>query len=136
MGLLQPYGGHGPRDRRADLTAGAIIVHSLDHALAAAGADIIDVVGESSRPGAAAIPVDVELARVVPVVAAGLVVIHYHYFTDTVVGAAVGIAVALATALCVDLVRDRLLADRPREPVTSPAPDLAAVSSQNQDGTA
>lgn len=40
MGLLQPYGGHGPRDRRADLTAGAIIVHSLDHALAAAGAAV------------------------------------------------------------------------------------------------
>jgi hypothetical protein len=37
MGLLEPHGRHGPRDRRADLTAGTIIVHSLDHALAAAG---------------------------------------------------------------------------------------------------
>lgn len=45
-------------------------------ALAAAGADIIDVGGESTRPGAAEVPVAEELARVVPVVqgltAAGL----------------------------------------------------------------
>ncbi len=33
------------------------------------GADIIDVGGESSRPGAAPVPVEVELARVVPVIA-------------------------------------------------------------------
>ena len=35
-----------------------------------AGAEVIDVGGESSRPGADAVPVDVELDRVVPVVAA------------------------------------------------------------------
>jgi dihydropteroate synthase len=35
-----------------------------------AGADVIDVGGESSRPGAEPVPVDVELARVVPVVEA------------------------------------------------------------------
>ena len=34
------------------------------------GADIVDVGGESSRPGAEPVPVDVELARVVPVVEA------------------------------------------------------------------
>ena len=32
------------------------------------GADILDVGGESTRPGAAAVPVDIELARVLPVV--------------------------------------------------------------------
>jgi dihydropteroate synthase len=34
------------------------------------GADIIDVGGESTRPGAAATPIDVELARVIPVIEA------------------------------------------------------------------
>lgn len=34
------------------------------------GADLVDVGGESTRPGAAPVPVDVELARVVPVVRA------------------------------------------------------------------
>jgi dihydropteroate synthase len=39
-------------------------------AMAAAGADIIDVGGESTRPGAAAVPPADEQARVVPVIAA------------------------------------------------------------------
>jgi dihydropteroate synthase len=41
-----------------------------DHglALAAAGADILDVGGESTRPGATPVPVDEELARVLPVI--------------------------------------------------------------------
>jgi len=34
------------------------------------GADLVDVGGESTRPGAARVPVDVELARVLPVVSA------------------------------------------------------------------
>src|SRR6478752_1222694 len=38
--------------------------------LAAEGADLVDVGGESTRPGAERIPVEVELARVLPVVAA------------------------------------------------------------------
>lgn len=40
--------------------------HGLD--LAAAGAAVIDVGGESTRPGAAPVPEDVELDRVIPVV--------------------------------------------------------------------
>jgi dihydropteroate synthase len=39
-------------------------------ALAAEGADILDVGGESTRPGAAAVPADEEARRVVPVIAA------------------------------------------------------------------
>jgi dihydropteroate synthase len=39
-------------------------------AMAAQGADLIDVGGESTRPGATLVPLDVELARVVPVVKA------------------------------------------------------------------
>jgi dihydropteroate synthase len=46
-------------------TAGAV-EHGM--ALVAAGADIVDVGGESTRPGARPVPVDVELHRVVPVV--------------------------------------------------------------------
>jgi dihydropteroate synthase len=46
-------------------TAGAV-EHGM--ALVAAGADIVDVGGESTRPGARPVPVDVELNRVVPVV--------------------------------------------------------------------
>jgi dihydropteroate synthase len=45
---------------------------AIDHAraLVAAGADVIDVGGESSRPGAADVAADEELARVLPVVRA------------------------------------------------------------------
>jgi len=45
---------------------------ALDHARAmvAAGADLIDVGGESTRPGAAAVDLDDELSRVIPVIEA------------------------------------------------------------------
>src|SRR4051794_14148638 len=44
----------------------AAVAHGLE--LVAAGADIIDVGGESTRPGAERVDQDVELARVIPVV--------------------------------------------------------------------
>ncbi|HKJ72461.1 MAG TPA: dihydropteroate synthase, partial [Gammaproteobacteria bacterium] len=46
----------------------AALAHA--RALAEAGADILDVGGESTRPGAAEVPVAEELERVVPVVEA------------------------------------------------------------------
>jgi dihydropteroate synthase len=52
---------------RHDETASAV-AHGLS--LVAAGADILDVGGESTRPGAAPVPSDEEIRRVVPVVAA------------------------------------------------------------------
>jgi dihydropteroate synthase len=56
-------GNYDPDDHpRAAIAAG--------HALAAAGADLVDVGGESTRPGAPPVEADAELARVVPVVAA------------------------------------------------------------------
>ncbi|MFO7243615.1 MAG: dihydropteroate synthase [Actinomycetes bacterium] len=50
------------------IAADAAIAHGLE--LAAQGADIVDVGGESTRPGAERVPEDVELERVVPVVRA------------------------------------------------------------------
>ena len=47
-------------------TVEAAVAHGL--ALAAQGADILDVGGESTRPGASEVPVEEELRRVVPVV--------------------------------------------------------------------
>lgn len=47
-------------------TVDAALAHAL--AMIADGADIIDVGGESTRPGAAEIPVDEELRRVLPVI--------------------------------------------------------------------
>ena len=46
----------------------AAIAHGL--ALAAEGADVVDVGGESTRPGAAEVPADEERRRVVPVIGA------------------------------------------------------------------
>lgn len=47
---------------------GAAVDHGL--ALAASGADLVDVGGESTRPGALRVPPEVEVARVLPVVRA------------------------------------------------------------------
>jgi dihydropteroate synthase len=49
-------------------TTEAAIARGLE--LAAQGADILDIGGESTRPGATPVPLDEELRRVVPVVAA------------------------------------------------------------------
>lgn len=50
------------------LDADVAIRHGLD--MAAAGADLVDVGGESTRPGAVRISTEVELARVIPVIEA------------------------------------------------------------------
>ncbi|MCU1447846.1 MAG: dihydropteroate synthase [Acidimicrobiales bacterium] len=48
------------------LDPGVALAHGLE--LVAEGADVVDVGGESTRPGAGEVPVDEELARVLPVV--------------------------------------------------------------------
>jgi dihydropteroate synthase len=48
------------------LTAEAAVAHALD--LVAQGADIIDVGGQSTRPGSDPVSIDVELHRVMPVI--------------------------------------------------------------------
>jgi dihydropteroate synthase len=50
------------------MTTGAAVAHG--RAMIAAGAGVVDVGGESSRPGAEPVPLEVELARVLPVVEA------------------------------------------------------------------
>jgi dihydropteroate synthase len=50
------------------LDPGAAVAHGLD--LVAAGADVLDVGGESTRPGAVAVPEAEERERILPVVAA------------------------------------------------------------------
>ena len=57
-------GGRFLRGGRVDVGAAV----DAAHAMAAAGAAIIDVGGESTRPGAEAVDVEVELNRVIPVV--------------------------------------------------------------------
>jgi len=53
-------------DGGAHPTAGAAVAHALR--LAEEGADVLDVGGESTRPGAAEVSVDEELSRVIPVI--------------------------------------------------------------------
>ncbi|HTL14599.1 MAG TPA: dihydropteroate synthase, partial [Thermomonas sp.] len=53
-------------DGGAHFDPGAAVAHGL--ALAAEGAAILDVGGESTRPGAAEVPLEEELRRVVPVI--------------------------------------------------------------------
>lgn len=62
------------------LEAGAAIAHGVD--LHARGADLVDVGGESTRPGAGRVPAEEELARVLPVVA-GLVAAGVPVSIDT-----------------------------------------------------
>src|SRR4051812_42509996 len=50
------------------LDAGAAIAHGRD--LLAEGADILDIGGESTRPGAEPVPADEEIRRVIPVIEA------------------------------------------------------------------
>ena len=50
------------------LAVDAAVEHGLE--MARAGADMVDVGGESTRPGATRIGIDVELGRVIPVVEA------------------------------------------------------------------
>jgi dihydropteroate synthase len=50
------------------LDPGAAVAHGLQ--LEAEGADILDIGGESTRPGAEPVPVEEELRRVIPVIAA------------------------------------------------------------------
>jgi membrane-associated phospholipid phosphatase len=67
------------------------------------------------RPGRLAlIAIPVVVALIACAVAVSLIAIHWHYFTDTVAGAAVGVAVVLLTAFALDIhsVRTFLASER------------------------
>jgi dihydropteroate synthase len=71
------------------LSTAAAVAHGLE--MVAQGADIVDVGGESSRPGAEPVPEEVELERVIPVVEAlaGLVRISVDTVKPAVASAAI-----------------------------------------------
>ena len=71
------------------------------HEMIAQGADIVDVGGESSRPGAVVVPVDEELRRVVPVVRA--LSPHVRVSVDTVKEPVAEAAVAAGATLVNDV---------------------------------
>lgn len=76
MGILMPARVLGILNVTPDsFSDGGLFVTTADavlraHEMLAEGADLIDVGGESTRPGAEAVDVDVELARVLPVIEA------------------------------------------------------------------
>jgi dihydropteroate synthase len=73
--------------------------HGLD--MVAAGVDVVDVGGESSRPGAVSVPQAEELARVVPVVAA--LAPHVRVSVDTVKPAVAEAALSAGATLLNDI---------------------------------
>jgi dihydropteroate synthase len=76
------------------------VAHGLE--LVAEGADLIDVGGESSRPGADPVPLDEELARVVPVVEA-LALAGARVSVDTTKAEVARAAVAAGATLINDI---------------------------------
>ncbi len=79
--------------------AASAVQHGLD--LVAQGADIVDVGGESSRPGAVVVPVDEELRRVLPVIEA--LSPHVRVSVDTVKPEVAEAAVAAGATLINDV---------------------------------
>jgi dihydropteroate synthase len=67
------------------------------------GADLIDVGGESTRPGAEALPLDVELARVMPVIEALASRLRVPISVDTYKAEVAGRALAAGAALVNDV---------------------------------
>jgi dihydropteroate synthase len=79
----------------------AAVAHGL--ALAAQGADALDVGGESTRPGAAPVPADEELARVVPVVERLAAAMNVPVSIDTTKAAVARAALAAGAAVVNDV---------------------------------
>jgi dihydropteroate synthase len=78
----------------------AAVAHGRE--LAAAGAEILDVGGESTRPGAEAVPEDEELRRVVPVIE-GLVATEVQVSVDTSKAAVAGAAIDAGATIVNDV---------------------------------
>jgi dihydropteroate synthase len=87
-------------DGGTDADTAAAVARGL--AMAAEGADIVDVGGESTRPGAGEVPVELELARVLPVVE-GLARAGVLVSIDTRKAAVMRAAVAAGTRVVNDV---------------------------------
>lgn len=81
------------------LDAGAAVAHGLD--MVAEGADVVDVGGESTRPGARPVPGDEERRRVVPVVEA--LAPHVRVSVDTRKPAVAEAAIAAGATMVNDV---------------------------------
>jgi len=88
---------------------------ALDHArrLIADGADILDIGGESTRPGAAPVPADQEIARVVPLIAAIRAHSDVAISIDTMKPAVARAAVAAGATIWNDVAALRFAPDAP-----------------------
>lgn len=93
----------------------AAVAHG--RALVAAGADVLDIGGESTRPGSDPVPAEVELARVVPVVAALRAAVDVPLSIDTMKPEVARAAVAAGGDIWNDVSALRFSPD---------APDVAA----------
>ena len=84
----------------------AAVVHGVE--LADAGADLIDVGGESTRPGAAPVPADEELRRVVPVIERLAAATNVPISIDTTKATIAGAAIAAGASIVNDVSAGRL----------------------------
>lgn len=84
MGILNvtpdSFSGDGVFDPASDWVAQAV---ARGQQLVAEGADVLDVGGESTRPGSAPVPLDEELRRVIPVIRALRAVVNVPISVDT-----------------------------------------------------
>ena len=84
------------------------------HAMVASGADLIDVGGESTRPGSTPVAADVELSRVLPVITALAAQLPVPLSVDTTKAVVAKTAIEAGAAIVNDisgLRRDRTLAE-------------------------
>ena len=84
----------------------AAVAHGIE--LADAGADILDVGGESTRPGAAPVPADEELRRVVPVIERLSAATDVPISVDTTKATVAGAALAVGASIVNDVSAGRL----------------------------
>ena len=109
---------------------GAAIAHA--RRLRADGAAIVDVGGESTRPGAAPVPKDVELARVIPVVEA-LAADGAIVSVDTIKPAVMRAAIAAGASMINDVTA--LAAPAAREAVASGGAAVCLMHMQGEPRT-
>lgn len=100
MGIINAtpdsFSGDGLRDHVAAAVAQGV-------SMVAAGADLLDVGGESTRPGAAPIPVDEQLRRVLPIIEALAAVVAVPIAIDTSDPAVMRAAIAAGAGLINDV---------------------------------